>query len=73
MNVKGTISKELRGYFSETTVHGFRYLVDGQSKCEKLVWAIIIFSGFIYSGYLIQQNIKHVELNPGKSELFPCH
>jgi hypothetical protein len=29
-------------YFSRTTVHGFQYVVEGQNRLEKWLWAIFI-------------------------------
>ena len=29
-------------YLRETTVHGFRYLIDGRNVCETVVWIIVI-------------------------------
>ena len=29
-------------YLKETTVHGFRYLIDGRNICEIAVWFIVI-------------------------------
>ena len=40
-------------YFSETTVHGFRYVAEGGNICEKLTWVILICAGFSYSSYII--------------------
>ena len=42
-----------RDYFSETTVHGFRYVVEGRNRCEKLFWIVLIITGFIFSGQII--------------------
>ena len=56
---------ELRNYFKETTVHGFRYLVDGRSIGERIAWFAVIFSGFVYAGILIYSNVNDWEKNPG--------
>ena len=57
---------ELKSYFKETTVHGFRYLVDGRTIAERCAWSFVIIGGFIYAGYLIRSNILDWENNPGR-------
>ena len=56
---------ELKRYFEETTVHGFRYLVDQSSVGERWIWGLVILSGFAYAGYLIQSSIYEWENNQG--------
>ncbi len=38
-----------------TTVHGFRYLVDDGSRLDRVIWGVVIFSGFVYAAFLIYQ------------------
>ena len=45
-------------YFSETTVHGFRYVAEGGNIFEKLLWAGLILGGFIFSGGIILKSLK---------------
>ena len=45
--------KAVGSYFRETTVHGFRYVVEGENICEKAFWVTVIIVGFILSGYII--------------------
>ena len=46
-------NEELQEYFKETTVHGFRYVVEGRSTFERWVWILFILFGFVFSGYII--------------------
>ena len=48
-----TFQKAVASYFRETTVHGFRYVVEGENICEKMFWVTVIIVGFILSGYII--------------------
>ena len=40
-------------YFSETTVHGFKYLAEGRNTYEKLAWLVVIIVGFTLCAVLI--------------------
>ena len=50
------IKRAISSYFSETTVHGFRYVVEGGNICEKWSWVVLISIGFIFSGCIIFQS-----------------
>ena len=58
------LKKEISGYFSETTVHGFRYVVEGRNLFERLVWILFIAFGFIFSFYLISEAFESWKNNP---------
>ena len=47
------IWEDISSYFKETTVHGFRYVAEGENLIEKLVWTVIIIAGFCVSGWFI--------------------
>ena len=47
----------VKEYFNDTTVHGFRYVVNGRNRCEKIFWVILIVIGFIFSGIIINNSI----------------
>ena len=71
----GKISKwkELRrdivGYFSETTVHGFRYVVEGQNICERVIWALIIGLGFAFCIKVIYESSQNWKGDPIQTTL----
>ena len=58
------IKKAISSYFSETTVHGFRYVVEGSNICEKFSWVVLIVIGFILSGGIIFQSFSGWEETP---------
>ena len=64
LNLKGEAKENLVGYFSQTTVHGFRYIVQGRNIFERLIWILFILFGFVYSSYTIWKAIKHWETHP---------
>ena len=51
-------------YFSETTVHGFRYVAEGANNCEKVFWGLLISVGFVLSGCIILKSMKDWENTP---------
>ena len=52
------LKKDLVGYFTETTVHGFRYVVEGRNLLERLMWILFIGFGFGFCG-IIFYNAYH--------------
>ena len=50
--------KAVGSYFRETTVHGFRYVVEGENIYEKIFWVMVIIVGFICSGYIITASFQ---------------
>ena len=51
-------------YFRETTVHGFRYVAEGENLCEKLFWIILIIVGFIISSCIIWKSFSDWQDTP---------
>ena len=64
LTLKGEAKKTLVDYFKETTVHGFRYIVEGRNVLERLIWGIVILFGFVFSFYAIWQAASHWETHP---------
>ena len=63
-NMQNNIKNDLVRYFSETTVHGFRYVVQGRNLLERSVWILFISFGFCYSGYSIYNAYNYWENHP---------
>ena len=51
-------------YLRETTVHGFRYLIDGRNLCEIVVWVIVIAFCFTWTFIGIYTSISESYNNP---------
>ena len=58
------LKKDLVGYFKETTVHGFRYVVEGRNIFERLGWAVFIVAGFSYSCVTVYNAYMYWEKHP---------
>ena len=52
-NVKDGIAVNVREYFNDTTVHGFRYVVQGRNRFERIFWFLLIITGFVFSSDII--------------------
>ena len=58
------VNEELSEYFRETTVHGFRYVVEGRNIFERYVWIAFIIFGFIFSAWIIYNAFEEWEATP---------
>ena len=56
--------KETKAYFSETTVHGFRYVVEGRTIMERMIWIIFITVGFALGINLIYKSVDDWNNSP---------
>ena len=61
--------KDIIGYFSETTVHGFRYVVEGRNICERVAWSLMIVMGFAFCARVIYDSSQHWYLDPVQTTL----
>lgn len=61
---KREAKKSLVDYFSETTVHGFRYIVEGRNLLERLIWVAIITFGFLYCFHIVWNAFDYWEKHP---------
>ena len=62
--LRRALKEDLVGYFTETTVHGFRYIVEGRNVFEKLLWILFIAVGFIFSGMTVYNAYQYWESHP---------
>lgn len=46
------ICRDISSYLSVSTVHGFRYIAEGENLAEKLFWVAIMIMGILYSGWM---------------------
>ena len=62
--IASKVKNAITSYFSETTVHGFRYVAEGENICEKLFWGLLISVGFVFSGAIILRSFSDWEQTP---------
>ena len=55
---------EIRQYLSETTVHGFRYLVETKSNVERLIWVVVICISVAVCISMVIENVTNTIQNP---------
>ena len=58
------MSTHVKGYLQETTVHGFRYVVEGRTVPERLAWVVAILLAFAYASILVHSAMREAEDNP---------
>ena len=63
-DIRQELKRDIVGYFSQTTVHGFRYIVQGRNVFERVAWMLFIAFGFWYSGLTIYNAYHEWELHP---------
>ena len=47
-----------------TTVHGFRYVVDGANLVERLIWVGVIVATMAYAVLLVTQSVIDFQAQP---------
>ena len=58
------INIELVQYLSETTIHGFRYLVESRNNLERLIWGITICLSMFVAIKMVAENCIYAIENP---------
>ena len=58
------IKTDVAEYFTGTTVHGFRYVVDGQNRMERISWAFFILFGFLFCSQSVYHMYQYWEEHP---------
>ena len=58
------IKTDLAEYFSGTTVHGFRYVVSGQNRLERISWVFFILCGFLFCSQSVYYMYQYWEEHP---------
>ena len=64
INWMSRVRRDVYDYFTTTTVHGFRYVVEGHNICEKLFWIVLIVIGFSCSFKIIFDSFDSWEQTP---------
>ena len=67
MFLLGKLSKLVRyagNYFRQTTVHGLRYIVEGASLFERLLWLSCVVSVMAIASFLITNSLRDMRRNP---------
>ena len=59
-----TIKQNISEYFSETSIHGLRYLVDGKNILEKVCWSLVVMVSLYFAGSMILTSIEDNEKAP---------
>ena len=63
-NFTEEVRENVREYFSKTTVHGFRYVVEGRNSFERFAWILFIFVSIVYSVWTVLVAWQHWDTHP---------
>ena len=58
------IRQEVSEYFTGTTVHGFRYVIERRTLLERVVWVFFILCGFIFCSKSVFEMYRQWEERP---------
>ena len=58
------VKRDVSDYFTGTTVHGFRYVVQGKNLLERVVWIFFILCGFLFCARSVLEMYQHWEERP---------
>ena len=53
----GRLWREVNIFFSSTTIHGFQYISNTQSKSTRLIWTVIVLAGFVANSYFLYSTV----------------
>ena len=49
--------REVNEFFSSTSIHGFPYISDNQSRSTRIIWTIIVLAGFGVTSYFLYSTL----------------
>ena len=55
-NMRG-LWRELNEFFSSTSIHGFPYISDTQSRFTRIFWTLIVLAGFGVTSYFLYETV----------------
>ena len=55
---------EVRKFFSESTIPGFTYVVQGKDLFERVTWAVFVVTALLYAGYMINDAFENWDEHP---------
>ena len=58
------LSNNIKAFLSETSAHGFHYLVNNRNIFERIFWAVIITTGFALAAYINTEALNEARSNP---------
>ena len=49
--------RELNEFFSSTSIHGFHYISENQSRSTRIIWTAIVLVGFGITSYFLYETV----------------
>ena len=59
-----TIKKEIVAFFSESTIPGFKYVVQGRNLAERVAWVIFLAILFWATWYIVGKQLQYWDSHP---------
>ena len=64
LNIVHGIKRFFRDYCENTGLHGFRYIVTGETACHKIVWLMVCLAAIIFCVMLMLRLWQYYSNNP---------
>ncbi len=58
------LGKFVRRYFENTSVHGFKYLVEARDNYERLAWIAAVPAAFAFAVYFVASGVRDNSESP---------
>ena len=58
------MKNELASFFSESTIPGFRYVVQGRDWFERITWVVFLTLAFLGTGYIVVEQVRYWDSHP---------
>ena len=58
------LKNDLVSFFSESTIPGFKYIVEGHNWLERLAWAFFLVLAFGWTGWICLQQVQYWDSHP---------
>ena len=49
--------REVNEFFNSTSIHGFPYINDSQTRSTRIIWTIIVLAGFGFATYFLYETV----------------
>ena len=58
------IKNELILFFSESTIPGFKYVVQGRNRVERIAWVFFLVFAFVCTGWIVIEQVHKWDSHP---------
>ena len=58
------LKNDIVSFFTESTIPGFKYVVQGRDWFERITWGVFLILSFWFTGWIILQQIQNWDSHP---------